>query len=302
MTEATLPMFQAKVLADSISPDGVRLLTVMSTMPRPFLAEFNTHRVFSRNSASSRAIPVETRIGMIDADPWVPETFSKNQKGMQAKENVDEAANERARASWLRLCEASVRCARELVADGVHKQHANRPLELFSPHTVITTSTEWENFFNLRAHPDAQPEIQIVAAAMRRAVEESTPRAIGYDEWHLPLVFDTDAGWSIEDQIKLSCARCARVSYMRHDAVRDPEIDIKMYGGLQSKGHMAPLEHAATPLKREDVANTLLGFKGVTAVDVSALDPAEHFCGNLRGWKAQRKFMPNEAVFTGGVA
>jgi hypothetical protein len=54
-----------KILADSISPDGVRLTTLEVVMPRIVLAEFNTHRMLSRNSASSRAIPIEKMIRMV---------------------------------------------------------------------------------------------------------------------------------------------------------------------------------------------------------------------------------------------
>ena len=48
---------KAVIAADSINVKGKRITTFIVTMPRIVLAELNTHRVFSRNSASSRAIP-----------------------------------------------------------------------------------------------------------------------------------------------------------------------------------------------------------------------------------------------------
>lgn len=305
--DTSLPLYGARVLADSISPDGVRLTTLVVNMPRFVLAELNTHRMFSRNSASSRAIPVERRIAMIGADPVVPEAFSKNRPGMQADENLDEDAERESRWQWLRACAESVARARNLAAAGVHKQHANRLLEPFSPHTVIISATEWENYFALRCHPAAQPEIQRASYAMRDAMAASAPAPLGYDEWHLPLVMDDERDESRSDfvrsggisgLIRLSIARCARVSYLTHDGKRDPAADLKLYERLASMGHMSPLEHAARPMRREDVAAALGRLSGVIC-EFSRLDPAQHYSGNFRGWMQYRKTLAGEAVFRG---
>lgn len=158
--------YSAHVVLDSIH-DGVRLTTLQVTFPRFLLAEFNTHRRFSRNSASSRAIPVSRRIEQVEMSPFVPESFGKNQAGMQARVELDEDLSARARESWTRLSRACVAEAKVMAELGVHKQHANRAIELFSWHTVIVTSTEWANFMAVRDHGDAQPEMQIIAAMMR---------------------------------------------------------------------------------------------------------------------------------------
>ena len=149
--------YSAKVLADSISPDGVRLTTMEVTFPRIVLAEFNTHRMFSRNSASSRAIPVEKMIQRVLDDPFSPVWWGKNQSGMQAAEELSGEALRLARQHWLDARDFAISCVRLFQAPEIslHKQIANRLLEPFLWHTVVVTATEWENFFALRCHKDA---------------------------------------------------------------------------------------------------------------------------------------------------
>ncbi len=93
--------FSAQVIADSMSVEGVRLTTIEVTFPRIVLAEFNTHRVFARNSASSRAIPVEKRIAMVESDPYIPEEFGSNQKGTQSGAPLEGDLAEKARCVWI---------------------------------------------------------------------------------------------------------------------------------------------------------------------------------------------------------
>lgn len=281
--------YTCEILADSVSRSGYRLTTFQITFPRFVLAEFNTHRVFSRSSASSRAIPVEKRIEMIEDDPFVPEAFAANKRGMQAGEALDEAAQEQCRAAWLNACYYA-RCHAEKLAEiGVHKQWANRLLEPFAWHTVIVTATEWTNFFNLRISKDAQPEIRIIAEMMKAAYETSTPQLPGWHGWHLPLVGEEKYGDDIDLEprmefinywVKISVARCARVSYLNHEGKRDPDADIALYDRLISAGHMSPTEHAARPM-----------FEGELASGA--------WCGNFRGWVQHRKEIPGESVFHG---
>lgn len=275
MLGTTPKLYCAGILADSISPSGVRLTTMVVTMPRIVLAEFNTHRVFSRNSASSRAIPVEKRIKMVEDDPFIPLSFGSNQKGMQAGAALDGEDAEWAQSDWIGALRDAIKWAKSLARRGVHKQIANRLLEPFCPHTVIVTSTEWANFFALRCHPAAQPEIRLCAEAMRSALHSSVPTPKRPGEWHLPLINDgDDKQLELDQQIKLSVARCARVSYLTHDGKRDPKADLELYYRLRDSGHMSPMEHAATPI------------------------PKPHWCGNFRGWMQHRKEIPNEAVFS----
>src|SRR5579872_6997195 len=109
--------FECRVECDSISPEGFRLTTFVVTFPRFILAEWNTHRMLSRNAASSRAIPVEKRIASIEADPFIPEQFGANQKGMQAGSDIEDQAT--ARAIWSGACVQAVEHARNLATLGV---------------------------------------------------------------------------------------------------------------------------------------------------------------------------------------
>lgn len=242
----------AKILADSLSPIGKRLTTMEVTFPRYMLPEFNTHRVFSRNSASSRAIPVAKQLEKIAEEPFVGEHWGSNQPGMQAGAELTGEARERAIAIWRKAGRLMVQAASELNEIGVHKQRTNRLLEPFMWHTVIVTATEWDNFFALRAHPDAQPEIRDAAVAMRDAIESSSPVELDFNEWHTPLILPEE-NYSLDDRIKISVGRCARVSYLTHEGKRDPSKDIELYERLVSGGHMSPLEHVARPMNTHDI-------------------------------------------------
>lgn len=288
--------YAARVIADSISPDRVRLTTMEVTFPRIVLAEFNTHRMLSRSSASSRAIPVEKMLQRVTEDPFIPIWWGKNQKGMQAAEELEDeredGTNPRASAldKWLRARDQSVESVRRLQEVDLHKQIANRLLEPFLWHTVIVTATEWANFFALRCHKDAQPEIRVIAEMMRKLYQENTPSPMSYGCWHLPLVDDADleatrAGRMADPYYlaKVSSGRCARVSYLTHDGRRDPVEDVALADRLRASGHMSPFEHAATPI-----------VDGETRQPFTA---DNRFIGNFRGWVQYRKMLPNEAVF-----
>lgn len=270
--------YSAKIVADSISKSGHRVTTMEVTFPRMVLAEFNTHRMLSKNSASSRAIPIAKQLDRIKSEPVLPVYWGANQSGMQAFAELDESAQKAAKTEWLSARDDAVRHAEQLFEIGLHKQLVNRILEPFMWHTVIVTGTEWSNFFALRANEMAQPEIRTIAEMMRDAYESSKPKLLGNDEWHMPLIqpeeFD-GAFEKTEDARKISAARCARVSYLTHDGKRDLEADLILYKRLTSGGHMSPLEHVARPMTDEE------------------LQKAE-FRGNFRGWVQLRKLVPNE--------
>lgn len=299
--------FEAKVLADSVSPAGHRVTTLEATFPRFILAEFNTHRIFSRNSASSRAIPVAKQLRRVLDDPYVPIEFGSNKPGMQAGPALTGASRDAAEAEWLKARDDAVRHVLGLITSpanvagfadlheclataerllkeppgewlNVHKQVANRLLEPFMWHTVIVSSTTWENFFNLRCHPDAQPEIRLVATRMRDSLERSVPTRLEPGEWHLPLVGEAEREEvsSAEELAKISIGRCARVSYLTHAGTRDLSADVALYDRLLESGHMSPLEHVARPMT-----------------------PSERqegeWSGNFQGWIAHRKLIPGES-------
>lgn len=313
--------YAAKIICDSVSPAGHRLTTFEVTFPRIVLAEFNTHRMLARNSASSRAIPVEKRIAMIQSEPFVPAAFGKNQKGMQASETLTGDDDARARAVWLAARDDAIRHARALADIGVHKQLANRLIEPFAWHTVIATGTEWENFFALRCHPDAQDEIRTVAEMMRDLYRRLVPADTAPTERHLPYIDQKDRSELAQpDLVKISAARCARVSYLTHDGQRSPDADFALYERLFSHGHVSPLEHPARPMKQSELdehrMHELTIRNGTRCHIVRTKDPepfyrivhslpecaiiderVTHFCGNFNGWVQHRKELPGEAVF-----
>lgn len=285
--------YEAKIISDSISITGNRLTTIEATFPRYVLAEFNTHRVFSRNSASSRAIPVAKRIKAVEESPFIPQ-FGKNQPGMQAGEVLQDSEANEAKRIWLAARDAAVTEARRMDALGVHKQVANRILEPFCWHTVIVSSTEWDNFFKQRSmhHTDkADPSISIVATMMEDLMVESTPTERSSNEWHTPYfgeqgghesdlkdAYALAAGLKVEniwDLIKkVSTARCARVSYETHDGVRDMVKDLQLYEDTLAKhGHWSPMEHVAQPR-------------------------TEWLVGNFRGWRQLRSYLEAEQPHT----
>jgi thymidylate synthase ThyX len=270
-------MYQVRVLADSVSRNQVRLTTLEVTLPRIVLAEFNTHRTFSRNSASSRAIPAEKMIARVQRAPFIPETWGTNKPGMQAGDALPTQQAKAAEAAWLRARDCAVKSAEELIALGVHKQLANRLLEPFMWHTVLVTSTEWENFLNLRCHPDAQPEIQVAASMMRDTLAMSTPSLVEDGEWHLPFVSTEErASAPYERLLLVSAGRCARLSYLTHHGQRDMQQDVDLALKLRASGHMSPFEHQARPA-----------------------DDTRRWSGNLRGWVQYRKTLHGEDVFMG---
>jgi thymidylate synthase ThyX len=287
---------EEKILADSIA-SGVRLTTHLVTFPRFILAEVNTHRVFSRNSASSRAIPVEKRIFDIIADPFIPAAFGANKKGMQAGPDLDEGTNAAAEYAWREAMQDAISAAQSLAKLGVHKQWANRLLEPFAWHTAIITATEYDNFFALRCNPEASPEFRKIAEMMRDAMKLSKPVELQPGDWHLPLVFDEDLNGASdrfgsltvsEALVRLSVARCARVSYLTHEGKRDVEADLALYDRLLTSGHMSPFEHAAKVYDGGswDDAGKYAGWKHDT------------FIGNFRApWVSHRKQIPGEDVW-----
>ena len=227
-------------------------------MHRFVLAEFNTHRVFSRNSASSRAIPITKQIKQIRDNLAYPVEWGSNQRGMQAGPVLDEIRETSARSVWKAASEVAISAAEAFIGFEVHKQVANRLLEPFLWHTAIVSSTEWDNFFTQRCGPLAQPEIRVVAEAMQDALNASTPTTVKHNKWHTPYIQpDEQPMLSIQSRIKISAARCARVSYLTHDKRRDFDADLDLYKKLVSAQppHASPLEHIATPHEGITVGN-----------------------------------------------
>lgn len=146
---------QAQVVAHSKSPQGDELLSVLVTFPRFILAELNTHRMLSKNSASSRAIPTKKLLQMIKEDPFVPIAWQKEHKGMQGYEYfTNQEEIDTLFSNWMNAVEDAIEMAEEFTGLKTTKQIANRLLEPFMWHTVLITGNVnkegWLNFFDLR--------------------------------------------------------------------------------------------------------------------------------------------------------
>lgn len=311
MPRRALPdSYRVEIVLDSVNAAGVRLTTFALTYPRFVHAELMTHRVFSRNSASSRAIPSEKMRALVREHPALPVWWGKNQAGMQAREELSDcddaivvSSNEfgdvlerrstRAEVQrlWLEARDVMIEYSDRMAKLGLHKQLCNRLTEVWMPITVLVSATSFANWFHLRDHKDAQPEIQVIATEMLYQYLESVPMPRHPGAWHRPYIRDEDIeyaefeamGYSdpqpVFDDIlnKISVGRCARVSYLTHDGRRDPMEDIKLHDKLKDTtdsndpGHFSPFEHVAMSLS-----------------DRSRI-------GNFRGWKQYRKFFPTEA-------
>lgn len=247
--------YSVTVIADSISPAGARITTMQLRFPRFLLAEFNTHRVFSRNARSSRAVPIRKILKEAEADPVIPVSWGFDEPGMRSTSEMDIHHVKVATQEWMSAKDRAVDAALELMDTGVHKQIVNRILEPFMWVDVVVTSTSYDNFFRLRCNAEAQPEMQKLAVMMARAYRDSEPchRRVNRD-WHLPYI-DADDLWELadEDLVKVSAARCARVSYKAHDGKTSTVAkDIELHDKLMRNGHASPFEHQARCLEDGD--------------------------------------------------
>jgi len=266
-------VIKATLIADSITHGGRRLSTFECVYPFYIHAEVMTHRQFSRNAQSARAIPIEKYIQGIIDNPVEP-IFMKNKAGMAAEERLIGYALKNALDEWNYARDAAIVAASNMVSAGVHKQIANRILQPYSHTTAIISSTEWDNFFQLRIHPAAQQEIQELAVKMRDALYSSKPIRLLEGEYHLPYIQeDEKERASLLDLKKISVARCARVSYLNHDKQLDYKKDIELFDRLFKERHMSPFEHIATPSTH--------------------IFDNMRYISNFRGWVQLRKIIEN---------
>lgn len=307
---------KATVIADSISEYGVRITTFELEFHRYLLPEFNTHRLFSRNAASSRAIPVQKMIDLIQKTTAMPIHWGKNQPGMSAKEECHEFLDVHSESPgktreewWKDACEMAIIHAKEFSAKGYHKQVVNRLLEPFTFIKVVCTATEYDNFFWLRAHPDAQPEIQELARVMLEAREESDPLLLEPGSWHVPYyniesaniigcwipsdgVNNDCAGVPLEDALAISASCCAQVSYriLNDDIDKAREIYARLVEA--EPVHASPFEHQASPMGDR----TTMLSDGVTHRTKQPTN-VNLWSGNFRGWVQHRQLIKNNACW-----
>lgn len=238
----------AVVLAKSVNADtGAEITTLQLKIPTMILAELNTHRVFSRNASSARAVPFKTILKRVTTDPFVPDVWTSNQPGMVGKIITDKGQIEELRTAWIRAMNSAVDHAQSLVnKHDVHKQVANRLLAPFMWTNVVLTSTMFNGFYAQRISDQAEPHMNILAKKMKAASDAKEADVLYGDEWHLPYVIECDyATLDIETLKKISVARCARVSYRNFTGTDSIEADIDLYNRLLSMYHMSPFEHIA---------------------------------------------------------
>lgn len=296
-------VIKARILADSISPSGIRLCTFLVTYPRFVHAEHLRHRAQSFNVASSRAIPMSkfaTLVRDSDVEPawWgkdqpaaalvrdsevEPVWWGKNQPGMQAAEELTGEALQLARQLWLGAKASMLQVHAWMEQCHLHKQVANRILEPWMPVTVLVSATDWANFFSLRSHPGAQPEMCALSDAMLYAFCASEPvrRAVG--EWHVPFGDRMDPSWSFEDQRKVSVARCARLSYLTFDSTVDLKADLALHDKLADSRHWSPFEHVARCSDKDTYFGNFRGWEQYPQM----VDPG---VGDLDNWDRHADF------------
>lgn len=243
----------------SIESKGVETVYDLSVANEEhnFIANgFVVHNCFSRNCASSRAIPINTQIQLCLDNPVKPE-FTLNQVGMQGKE-ADKETKKEAQRIWDLACSQAIIFAKELADLGIHKQNANRLLEPFQHMKTVLTGSDFDNFFNLRIDEAAQPEIYTLACKMKDLMEFSSPKVLDPEEWHTPYVTGV---MDPEEAKKTSVACCAQVSYRKCDTSEEKVQSI--FNRLINSGklHASPFEHVCRPNY-----------------------PGEKQRGNLRGW------------------
>jgi thymidylate synthase ThyX len=299
-----------------VNAQGNRLTTFQLRYPKFIHGEFMTHRVFSRNASSSRAIPTAKLIEEVRSDALraAPVFWGKNQPGMQAVDELDPLSMEgmQARAVWKDAALFAAESAEHMAKYGAHKQIVNRLLEPFSHVNVVVTATEYANFFGLRLDRATQPEMRALAEAMWRCYQDHQPTRRDPGEWHLPFYYTIqdeqlfrrslsgdkfDHDHHVDLCRKVSVARCARVSYLSFDTGKRSTVaeDLALYDRLieASPAHLSPAEHQATP--DTGIFSTDEGLRDLS-MEIPERWNNWHQHGNFKGWRQFRKMIAGEDV------
>lgn len=309
----------AKIIAASVNPHNQELITAILRYPRWVHAELMTHRMFSRNAASSRAVPVKKMMRMIRDEPAVPEYWGANKPGMQPGEVLTDEELEEVKFVWDSMKNVALVGADALQNKHLHKGLANRILEPFMPYTVLVSSTAWGNFFKLRAHKEALPEFQIAAYRMLDEYLEFDRKQLDWGDWHMPFGDEMYPDLDTDTQMKVAIARSARLSYLTYDGDQSLEKDLELYHQLMVAEplHASPAEHVAyaaqnlwlhtdAPIDQHEIA----WDEGVAAESFINLEPDGgtansfplpydlhmHHQGNFSGFTQYRKTLPQECA------
>lgn len=298
-------MIEVKIIKDSCNEDlESRLTTFELVYPRFIHGELMTHRMFSRNAASSRAIPIDKVIELLKTNPAMPVHWGKNQSGMQANTEIDNI--EGAKLLWLAARDSAISHAVVMRDMGLHKQIVNRVLEPFQLIKTIVTATEFNNWFWLRDHAEAQPEIKELAAKMFDAYVFSIPEHLNENEWHVPYVttyrdLETNKLFYLDDNHEyitvdearmISASCCAQISYRKNDGSLEKAAVVfdRLINSVPV--HASPVEHIATPITKAMVFESFdnqKGIEGVTHIDMNG----QPWSGNFMGWIQYRQLIPN---------
>lgn len=323
-------MISAKVIARSKSSvTGKEIVTFEIVYPRFILAELNTHRLPSKNSASSRAIPVEKVLEAVLTNPAMPVHWGKNQPGMSAREELNGSDKQAVQTLWKLAANSAADFAEDMASFGAHKQVVNRILEPFQWMKTVITGTEWDNFFHLRRHPDADPNINALAEVMWQALQKAPCVTLKPGEWHVPyvdtfrdvdgtLLYGTRTNSEInprvttfipfeggyEDALQVSSSCCAQTSFRTSDDSLDKAK--RIYARLvESKPvHASPFEHQASPM----LINTGADYYDIVGRDVPQgiefEEGATHmdrlgymWSANFKGWIQHRQLIPDNACW-----
>ena len=281
-----------KIIADSVSSSGKRITTFQLRYPRPLHSELMTHRQFSRNASSTRAINLQKQIEYVLEDPYIPTHWGMSQAGMSADKEFPECDIEYLKEEWLRARNEVVYHVKRMADTGLHQQVAGRLLEPWAHISVVVTATEWNNWYALRTDKNAHPDIQVLANKMLDAHNTNIPRLLGELEWHLPYVTEEEkTEHDFTNCLKFSVARCARVSYLNHDKTNpSPEKDIALYDRLLNNKHMSAFEHQAQPM----IYNEQIYFLDYLAIQSGATHINKDgylWSGNFSGWTQYRQVL-----------
>lgn len=321
MTIANFLNYEVELVADSQSKSGLPIRTFVLTYPRFIHGEVMTHRLFSRNAMSSRAIPVEKMIENIQENYAYPAHWGKNQPGMQAKEEHNEPVTidldwlvgglsytVSREEAWQESMQLAISVAKGYANAGYHKQIVNRLLEPYQMMRTVMTSTELDNWYWLRNHEDAQPEIKILAGLMLECQNKSTPKVLSNFEWHTPFymngVWSASSddglrdmyGHTLQEALKISSSCSAQASFRKAD--ESIEKAERVWDRLVDSEpvHASPFEHQAKPMNYCTISEAMFLSdkiepleKGVTHYDIND----NLWSGNFKGWIQHRQLIPN---------
>jgi len=248
-----------ELVRDSVSIFDQRITTLKLVYPRIIHDEFLTHRAFSRNASSNRAIPLERILADLRDNYYIPNVFDQEKRGMSSDTPLPETLQKQAESLWIEGIEKTIETCKSLEGLGIHKQFINYLLLPYQYITVLVTATDWENFFNLRDSPEAHPEMRKLARRIREVMNVSTPEIIEYG-WHIP--FCGSQILTCPSNLVESVAYCARISYnAKKKFTLEQNLDLARR--LYKNKHMSPFEHIAKPVFGRDRYANFTGWRSL---------------------------------------